>query len=403
MINTRNILLKRYGKVLVDGEVPKTDNKMCICCDKYAECDHVKYDGCDEYEITDKEFILKMIIKLLATRTDDDMTEIANIIEVSSPNYIVSLYNIYTLESMYDLCDNCDGHGVVIGIDIDECDKCKGIGLIRKDRKGQFIADFFNDDVMSNDNSNLTLIYVDEGSTMDDLLKDEIHSFTPAYIDSKYVSKDGEGRLSISEERFVLYDTNNNKIESIGNYYQLHKDLDLPTYMDIETILGDEYKVISENNFWEIYKIHDSSDTIVDKESYDNMRYKLLVTDTNEYQEEMGNIHETVNWYVLKYDTFESIIENIKSYLNLEDDMVISKVSLSFVKSIKDSVFDRFGLELSDLEAAQMLELLKPYLNESEINTAITDYNILSAFIVEYIYREIMYNTDVSKMVDALE
>lgn len=381
MYNT-NVLKLLFPGVNIDNLLYQDGSKVeasCESCSHSSNCDNEASDdttNCN-YEIATRDEILRRMTIYIRKNFDNDevIEEILDILtNVAITRYNISIADLNMARYIYKPCDECDGSGVTISSDIATCGSCCGRGYVVPKLDNKKIVWFAYKDIP----------YKELGKFFDrreDILKSPLSSYNTSFF---YV--DGDVK-DLNTDTFILFNKKTNKIVSKGTYKEAYDYLSLPWFVDINEVLSDTYDFMLEHKFYEKYGVFSNS-------RISNMESKLfgyIITEAANNASYAG-ADELLEKYVAKYNTIDVVKANLLSHISEEETIHLDENLIPVMyKVIND--FELIGIELTKLQAANVINDITLLVDKDELPSLSKDVNMVGLYITEVVCISKEYGT----------
>lgn len=391
MINGKELLIKKFGRRIVERRISNKLAHVCEACSTGCLEDHPSSDC--SFRVIDKESMIKKLFiysNIHISREDNE--EIRALFDIGLYRHGITLYDLYLMDISYNVCKACNGSGITVGHDsINECKECNGTGLIKKEHTDEVLVEFhetefgFSHCTYYADGTdaiiaNAMLTYNSNKKIYDHY----IHKVS--YINKKYIGYvDEHYPVLDTKRRYVVFDKLANRVELSGTYFEIHDKTDIPYYMDIEYLSNGKYKVCSEEEFWKSHVIVASGSNIILPENvYDKMRSEIITTGLLLYTRNATyDCTELVEKYTNKYTTVDMIVDNVTHHI---DEMGCPYVTVNMLTYVNKIIADGnlIGMHLTQSQAAKIMESIIFMVGE-KIYPILLSNNAIIIFIVEVI------------------
>lgn len=349
----------------------------CYTCDN-KNCDKESpFVGCNHIVASKDELVRRLLI--CSGKDDDPSSEVSDISNVLSAVYGYTDEELYRDSIERILCPKCNGTAVLFkGDDMADCD-CK-TGLITNPALQHMRAFFY----MHIPGSGLTV-----STTSYNKIKRINQSYNKLSvhlnIHKTYISENiAVDEFTNNDKFIVIQDCCTNEIPRIvakGTYEEIHDELNIPIYQDIEYVTSGKYVVFDENSFYSRYEL-------IEKNSIDQLRVSHLETMTLMYIQTCCSYGDSafglLDKYFARYQTLADVQDNIIKSI---PELTQATVALDDMVNIINKICDEFriiGIHVTKSDAASIIKQIETMLGENSME-ALTNEFIPAVFLVEYI------------------
>ena len=386
----------------VDNNYP-----MCEICKNSRGC-RIDPPMCD-YDITDREDLKNRIFYAVTMNTKGDKETYPDDVVKEMNSRFMKIYNgksfeIYNMNFDHEVCQSCDGSGVILNGDgIFPCKRCGGSGIRKIPIKDGFIKAYM---LYNTDRSGFRVsevLSICKTRKIAETICSQFFGSTDYenHIGEIFLSKhlDNDKMWSSFYNMFTdsynpntvtVFDTYKNQVVYAGITWKQFWHEGYATnligaseeYYDLDAMTNGRYIMIPTEEFNKNYQIFDS-------EFADELYTSELVNIIDNYLEFVTygpDAYDLVNNYMSKYVEIRTIRDNLMTHIRNED---ISKTGyvvadtdiIKLDKIIKD--FKLIGMNIDRVEAATTVKLVQQLV--PDVSQIIDGFNMVAIFLTEYI------------------
>lgn len=370
-------------KLLGDGITVRT-TPFCEACVHSSKCMFdITDEGCP-FVIVDRDELLFRIIR--AGKRRDGSVECDKIYDQLCDTFRKAYWaenmDIDIAMNMYDVCDSCDGSGVIIGNHhINICEKCGGIGVVPAKLESGFQYAYY---VYHHNGTSLSVIdiYTDK-DIADNVAKDTGSDCIKITISKQLddIIRNIPSDVSINTRNLVAVDVeNNNAIVHVGSFKDIHDAMHLPYYIDVERYSNGRIVVESVERF-------NNGNCVVSKTEMDDIQNIIVghvLSDAPTYAS-YGGADGLIQAYAAKYPTIHAIRKNLQEHIHTD---TLAYVMADMFDDVLDKVisdFAKIGMTLDKTMAAIVIHNSSLTTDTADTIAKIMDSSAVGVFIVEYV------------------
>lgn len=367
---------------------------MCELCTKSVGCTCGDAGANDcKFEIMNKEDTMKAIFianEVSSQEGNDGLYPSPvrkNMMRKFYLHHGGTMYDIVKYGFYHELCNECEGSGVNIGVTIERCKNCGGKGVIEKP-------------IDSNYNEIWMYYTVENGFAGADVQllgfsrTEEEATKSAKNVGAKYGSILFHKRLGdvvdlFNQDReFVAMSSINHEIITAGNWEDIHRYFGIAEWQDIETFFDGSIQVMPKNDFNNMYEVNTvafMSELYVHVISDIMMQYV--------YSASYKEAPELWSKYVGVFDTLTKIHDNIGKHAATDDPIMVMGDDLELLNKVCND-FRLIGMVINQNAAANIVRRIQSVVNNNAgVISSLTNFNAVAVFITEYIMISAEYAT----------
>lgn len=401
--NTKSDPRTEYPMLMYDltGGDFHDKNYYCAICSKSRNCD-IDTDGyghisepCN-FEVESRDVVKNKLFQqfdrkrqIFKRDTRDDELTTNYLFLIFTDLYKGSGIEIYDMAIDHKVCPFCNGTGFIINDNIQPCIECNGTGIVTCKIPDGYVVKYVSYEWMTSPNSKQVHMIqmhgihdTEEQAEMNASMLSNHYGMFMNTCRTLISDAIADCDFSTNGTRFIVIEPHSNKIMAVGNWSQIHVELNVPMFCDIEYYTGEKYQCIPIDKFY-----HDYS--VISKPLLDDVRSHAFVDAVFDYLKH-ASYKDATNLYI-SYSRLYPKIDDVRK--NLFDNIMNStgliytdKYGKGFLKVIQYNFLMLLGMDISLDAAAVVLSSVNQIVDDVDsVKEIMNEYGAAPVFLIEYV------------------